>query len=215
MNGFVPPHANIEKAGDAFFQAGSWKWQLHSEEEHIRDHINQGSPLRSLWDCPSPAEPRKWSLLITRLLTWKESFFKSQYLGAKGFPALLSKRLTVPQSSSSVSCDPQPLSPADAKYSFPGNKLGLQKSWEFLTIVIQSSLPAESSSQELLLLLCCSHSHGRLWRQRTIHVVQMYCHRLHFSPSIAGLDALEISQTKREEKGLQFAISEFPPRTCP
>lgn len=41
-------------------------------------------------------------------------------------------------------------------------------------------------------------------------VVQMDRHRLYFSPSTAGLDALEISQTKLKEKGLQLAISQFP-----
>lgn len=42
------------------------------------------------------------------------------------------------------------------------------------------------------------------------HVVRMCRHRLYFSPSIASLDALEISRTKRTEEGLQLAIAELP-----
>lgn len=34
MNGFVPPHENIEKASGHFFEAVPWKLQLHSDEEH-------------------------------------------------------------------------------------------------------------------------------------------------------------------------------------
>lgn len=91
----------------------------------------------------------------------------------------------------------------------PGPKPALQKTLEVLTIVIQSSLPAEASSQELP-PVSRSHSHWRLWRQRMFRVVQMCHHGLYFSPSIAGLDALENSQTQRGEKGLQLAIPEFP-----
>lgn len=45
MNGFVPSRENIEKAGNYFLEAASWKLQLPSEEEHtseaalIRAHI--------------------------------------------------------------------------------------------------------------------------------------------------------------------------------
>lgn len=102
----------------------------------------------------------------------------------------------------------QPFSPAHAKYSFPGSRPGLPKAPEFLTIAIRSSLPSDSGCQELLLVRCSS-SHRILWRLRMSHVVRMYRHRLYFSPSIASLDALEISQTKRKEKGLQLAISEL------
>lgn len=41
-------------------------------------------------------------------------------------------------------------------------------------------------------------------------MVQVFRHRLYFSPSIAGLDALAISQPKLEGRGLQLALSAFP-----
>lgn len=84
-------------------------------------------------------------------------------------------------------------------------KITMHFCWD---IAIRSSLPSDSGCQELLLVRCSS-SHQILWRLRMSHVVRMYRHRLYFSPSIASLDALEISQTKRKEKGLQLAISEL------
>lgn len=52
-------------------------------------------------------------------------------------------------------------------------------------------------------------SHGH-WSLPRSCVVQMSRHRLYFSPSIAGLDALAISQPKSEKRGLQLALSAFP-----
>ena len=54
-------------------------------------------------------------------------------------------------------------------------------------------------------------SHWSPPRQSRSHVVvQMYHHRLYFSPLIAGLDALAISQPEREGRGLQLLCSAFP-----
>lgn len=76
---------------------------------------------------------------------------------------------------------------------------------------MRSNLPSSPSASAVSCCWCAaSHSLWSLWRQRRFHVVQMYCHRLHFSPSTAGLGALEISQAKRKEKGRQLAMSEFP-----
>lgn len=95
----------------------------------MRGCIHQGSHLRSPWDCPSPAQPHKRSLLITRLLTRKESSSKSQSFGAKRVPALSSRRLTVTQSSSSPSRCPQPLSQADTRTPSQVTSQSYRKLW--------------------------------------------------------------------------------------
>lgn len=171
-----------------------------------------GLHLRSPWGLFFPGRAVLINYKAALLLTQKKLFFKNQCAGSKGVPALLLKNRQCPRAQEtvqSVSCHQQPFSTAHAKYSFPGSKLDLPKTLEFLTIVIQSSLPSDSGSQELL-LVCCSPSHWILWRLRMSHVVRMYRHRLYFSPSIASLDALEISRTKRTEEGLQLAIAELP-----
>lgn len=55
-----------------------------------------------------------------------------------------------------------------------------------------------------------SHGHQSPPRQSRSHGVQMFCHRLYFSPSIAGLNALAIGQPKREGRGLHLLLSAFP-----
>lgn len=78
-----------------------------------------------------------------------------------------------------------------------------------LTIAMRSSRLTESSCPSWC-WSAASHGHWSLPRQGRSHVVQMYRHRLYFNPSIAGLDALAISQPKHEGKGLRLALSAFP-----
>lgn len=56
--------------------------------------------------------------------------------------------------------------------------------------------------------MCCSQCLWSLGQQRTLHVVPVYCHWLYFSPSVAGLDALEISQT--QHGGCSLPFQDFP-----
>lgn len=78
-----------------------------------------------------------------------------------------------------------------------------------LTIALRSSRFTESSCPSWC-WSAASHGHWSLPRQGRSHTVQMYRHWLYFNPSIAGLDALAISQPKQEGKGLRLALSAFP-----
>jgi hypothetical protein len=118
---------------------------------HLGDCIHQGLHLRSPHNCPTLAEPSKQSLLIMRCRypDMKGIIFQKSVLWWQGY-LFLPFQWIADSAQSSSDCSfshyQQPFSPTDTNHSFPGTKWGLQKTPEVLTIAIQTSLLAESSS---------------------------------------------------------------------